>query len=76
MDGEYLLADQSKVPLLTRWNGSLCAVVNLFEDRAADWFLGQLDQLRTSVRHPLPAVGLPRVPGQHHLEKLTATFIS
>uniref|UniRef100_A0A131XTP7 Putative alpha-glucosidase alpha-glucosidase n=3 Tax=Ixodes ricinus TaxID=34613 RepID=A0A131XTP7_IXORI len=49
MDGEYLLADQSKVPLLTRWNGSLCAVVNLFEDRAADWFLGQLDQLRTSL---------------------------
>ncbi|EEC06174.1 conserved hypothetical protein, partial [Ixodes scapularis] len=63
MDGEYLLADQSKVPLLTRWNGSLCAVVNLFEDRAADWFLGQLDQLRTSVRHPLPAVDLPRVWG-------------
>ncbi|CAN7978055.1 unnamed protein product, partial [Ixodes persulcatus] len=63
MDGEYLLADQSKVPLLTRWNGSLCAVVNLFEDRAADWFLGQLDQLRTSVRRPLRAVNFPRVPG-------------
>lgn len=49
MDGEYLLADQSKVPLLTRWHGSLCAVVNLFEDRAADWFLKQLEQLRDSL---------------------------
>ncbi|XP_037268133.1 myogenesis-regulating glycosidase isoform X2 [Rhipicephalus microplus] len=49
MDGEYLLADQSKVPLLTRWNGSLCAVVNLFEERAADWFLEQLRELNRTL---------------------------
>lgn len=47
MDGEYLLADQNKVPLLTRWNGSLCAVVNLFDERAAEWFLQQLGHLRS-----------------------------
>lgn len=49
MDGEYLLADQSKVPLLTRWNGSLCAVVNLFEERAANWFLEQLHELNRTL---------------------------
>ncbi|XP_076340378.1 myogenesis-regulating glycosidase-like isoform X4 [Tachypleus tridentatus] len=47
-DGKYFITDEKwNVPLLTRWQDSVCAIVDVTNKTSAQWFLARLKELKS-----------------------------